>query len=87
MTPFRVSAQFRALRAERRSVNNTTLGTFDSTSLPNGSYTIRLFATNQFGSLPPAAPPSRFPHMKVGVLQSRSTTSPSRSGTMQVIRS
>jgi RHS repeat-associated protein len=68
--PSGVWTQFARAGQSSTQVNNTTLGTFDPTTLSNGSYTIRLTATNQYGQ-PAVSSVTVFVdrNMKVGVLQ------------------
>jgi len=72
------------------AVNTANLGTFDPTLLPNGSYTIRLTATNQYSqSTASSITLNVTDAMKVGVLQLafNDLTVPVAGVPMQIIRS
>jgi RHS repeat-associated protein len=68
--PSGIWTQFARVGQSSTQINDTTLGTFDPTSLQNGSYTIRLTANNQYGQTAVSSVTVTVArNMKVGVLQ------------------
>jgi RHS repeat-associated protein len=88
--PSGVWTQFARVGQSANQINDTTLGTFDPTLLPNGSYTIRLTANNQFGQTAVSSVTVTVArNMKVGLLQLafNDLTVPVAGVPMQIIRS
>ena len=88
--PSGIWTQFASAGQSSTQVNNTTLGTFDPTTLSNGSYTIRLTATNTYGQSSVSSVTVYVDrNMKVGVLQLafNDLTVPVAGVPIQIIRS
>ncbi len=82
--------QFARAGQSSTQINNTTLGTFDPTSLANGIYAIRLTATDQYGQFATSTVTVDVTrNMKVGVLQLafNDLTVPVAGVPIQVVRS